>query len=122
MMEFEKIMHEITSGLSGDGKKDIKYLMEQAEKYKNHEMGKEIVRAIGRLIFKCAPEDKQAEVNRGIQNDLTSWESVLVDQSAIDHRHHLQHVSIRNAPSIDHLCLDAQSLCHLRRLATTTMH
>ncbi len=76
-MDFEKIMHEITSGLSGDGEKDVKYLMEQAEKYKNHEMGKEIVRAIGRLVFKCVPEDKRAEMNRVIQNDLTSWKSVL---------------------------------------------
>ena len=76
-MDFEKIMHEITSGLTGDGKKDMKYLMEQAEKYKDGEMGKEIVRAIGRLIAKCVPEDKMAELNRLINNDLTSYESVL---------------------------------------------
>ena len=76
-MDFEKIMREITSGLTGDGKKDIKYLMEQAEKYKDHEMGKEIVRAIGRLLFKCVPEDKRAEMDRLINNDLASWESVL---------------------------------------------
>lgn len=31
-MDFEKIMHEIISGLTGDGKKDMKYLIEQAEK------------------------------------------------------------------------------------------
>lgn len=76
-MDFEKIMREITSGLTGDGKKDIKYLMEQAEKYKDHEMGKEIVRAIGRLLFKCVPEDKRAEMDRLINNDLASWESIL---------------------------------------------
>ncbi len=76
-MDFEKIMHEITSGLTGDGKKDMKYLMEQAEKYKDGEMGKEIVRAIGRLIAKCVPEDKMAELNQLINNDLTSYESVL---------------------------------------------
>ena len=76
-MDFEQIMREITSGLTGDGKKDMKYLMEQAEKYKDHEMGKEIVRAIGRLIAKCVPEDKIAELNRLINNDLTSYESVL---------------------------------------------
>ena len=35
-MDFEKIMQEITSGLTGDGEKDIKYLMEQCEKYKDH--------------------------------------------------------------------------------------
>ena len=76
-MDFEKIMREITGGLTGDGEKDIKYLMEQAEKYKDHEMGKEIVRAIGRLLFKCVPEEKRAEMDRIVNNDLASWESVL---------------------------------------------
>ena len=46
-MDFEKIMQEITSGLTGDGEKDIQYLMEQCEKYKDHEIdGKKIVRRI----------------------------------------------------------------------------
>ena len=76
-MDFEEIMRKITGGLTGDGKKDMKYLMEQAEKYKDHEMSKEILRAIGRLIAKCVPEDKMAEYSRLIHNDLASYESVL---------------------------------------------
>ncbi len=59
-MDFEKIMREITSGLTGDSGKDIKYLMDQMEKYKEHEMGKEIIRACGRLLYQCVPEDKKS--------------------------------------------------------------
>ena len=76
-MNFERIMREITGGLTGDGEKDLRYLKEQAEKYKDHEMGREIVRGIGRLMFRCVPEDRRAELSRVISNDLASWESVL---------------------------------------------
>lgn len=76
-MSFEEIMREITSGLTGDSEKDIKYLMDQMEKHKEHELGKEIIRACGRLVYQCVPEDKKAEFGRIINNDLTSYESVL---------------------------------------------
>ena len=84
-MNFEKIMQNITSGLTGDCEKDIQYLMEQCEKYKDHEMGQEIVRACGRLIFKCVPEDRKAEISRAFNNYLTSWESVLEEASFKQH-------------------------------------
>ena len=35
---FDDIMHEITSGLTGDAKTDLAYLKEQCEAYKDHEM------------------------------------------------------------------------------------
>lgn len=76
-MDFEEIMREITGGLTGDGEKDIKYLMEQMEKYKDHEMGREIIRACGRLVYQCVPEDKRAEYERAVVNDNLSCESVL---------------------------------------------
>ncbi len=76
-MEFDQIMREITHGLTGDGEKDIQYLKEQMEKYKDHDMAKEILRACGRLLFKCIPEDKKAELSRVINNELTSYDSVL---------------------------------------------
>lgn len=76
-MEFDKIMSGITSGLTGDSEKDIQYLNEQMEKYKDHDLAKEILRACGRLQFKCIPENKKAELNRVINNELTSYESVL---------------------------------------------
>ena len=76
-MDFDEIMREITGGMTGDNEKDIRYLMDQAEKYKDHEMGKEIVRAVGRLVYKCVPEDKRAELDRIVTNDTTSYEAVL---------------------------------------------
>ena len=76
-MSFDEIMRKITGGLTGDSEKDIRYLMEQMEKYKSHEMGKEIVRACGRLLFKCVPEEKKKEFDQVIKNDLYSWDAVL---------------------------------------------
>lgn len=36
-MDLDKILKEITSGLSGDTEKDVAYLREQCEKFKVHE-------------------------------------------------------------------------------------
>ena len=47
---------------------------------------------------------------------------VLVDQSAIYHGDYFQHSSISDAASIDHLCLDAQTLSHFGGLTTTAMY
>lgn len=49
--DFDSIMREITSGLTGDPNKDIPYLDEKCKEYKDHEYGKEIVRACGRLMY-----------------------------------------------------------------------
>ena len=75
--EFDRIMYDITAGLTGDPKIDIPYLTEQCEVYKNHEMGKEIVRACGRLIYEIIPDDTKDELNRAIRNDFTGTESIL---------------------------------------------
>lgn len=75
--DFDAIMREITAGLSGDGQADIRYLNEQTEKYKDHEMGQEIARACGRLIYGLLPKDKQEEVARMIENDASATEATL---------------------------------------------
>lgn len=54
---FHQIMDDITSKLTGDPKKDIPYLNQQSELYKDHEYAKEILRACGRLIYEVMPED-----------------------------------------------------------------
>ena len=46
--DFDIIMNEITSGLTGDPQADMKYLDEQSLKYKDHPMNTEILRACGR--------------------------------------------------------------------------
>ncbi len=44
-MTYDEIISSITHELTGDPKKDIPYLKEQCDKYKDTEYGKEIVRA-----------------------------------------------------------------------------
>ena len=53
---------------------------------------------------------------------LQTGYQILVDQSAIDHRHHLQHLLIGDAAAIDHVGLDIQALGYLRGLAATAMY
>ena len=53
---------------------------------------------------------------------LQTCYEVLIDQSAINHRYHFQHICICDASAFYHLGLDAQSLSHLRGLASATMH
>lgn len=57
--DFESIIKEITGGLIGESEKDIEYLKNQMEKYKDHEFGKEIIRACGRMMYALIPEDKK---------------------------------------------------------------
>lgn len=73
---FDQIMNSITSGLIGDQQKDRLYLMEQAEKYKNHEFGTEILRACGRLIWECLPEDARQELSDIVENHHAGRDSV----------------------------------------------
>ena len=76
-MDLEKILKEITSGLSGDKEKDMQYLKEQSEKYKEHEYAKEILRACGRLMFELIPDDKKKELERLIDNDAKGTEATI---------------------------------------------
>lgn len=75
--DFDSIMREITRGLTGDPKADIEYLQAQGEKYKDHEYGKEILRACGRLMFEVMPEDKKEALNKAISKDMLGYEATL---------------------------------------------
>lgn len=68
-MDLNVILNEITSGLTGEYDVDIHYLKEQMEKYKNHELSKEILRACGRITYDLLPEDKKKELKRVIDED-----------------------------------------------------
>ena len=76
-MDLDRILKEITAGLSGDDKKDIAYLKEQCEKYKNHEYAQEIVRACGRLMFELIPDDKKKELELVIDNATKGMEATM---------------------------------------------
>ncbi|MGI6492916.1 MAG: hypothetical protein ACOX0T_11080 [Pelotomaculum sp.] len=60
-MEYEQIISEITSGLTGNNEKDIAYLKAQADKYQSHDLAAEISRAINRLLYDILPEDQKAQ-------------------------------------------------------------
>ena len=75
--DFEAIMKEITGGLTGDPEADIKYLDEQGQKYKDHEYGKEILRACGRLMYQLIPEDKKAELNKALAKDNMGYDAAM---------------------------------------------
>lgn len=70
-MDFDTIMREITSGLTGEPEHDIPYLQEQCQNYKNHEFSTEILRACGRLTFQLIPDDKKEPFNELLKkNDM----------------------------------------------------
>ena len=76
-MTYDEIMREISAGLTGDTEKDTVYLKEQMEKYKEHELAKDIVRACGRLFYELIPEDKKKELAQVIDNDMSGIHAVL---------------------------------------------
>ena len=75
--EFDSIMREITSGLTGESDKDMKYLKEQMDKYKGHEMGREIIRACDRLLYELIPDDTKEKLEYAIDNDRAGLKAAL---------------------------------------------
>jgi tetratricopeptide (TPR) repeat protein len=75
--DFDSIMREITAGMSGDAKTDIAYLMDQTEKYKNHEMGKEIIRACGRLMYELVSDDNKEALAKLFDNESAGIDAAL---------------------------------------------
>ena len=65
---FEEIMNEITGGLTGDADQDVAYLQEQMARYSGHEMGKEVSRACGRMMFEIIPDENKDEFSRAVGN------------------------------------------------------
>lgn len=75
--DFDIIMQEITAGLTGDHEKDVPYLHDKCEEYKNHKYAKEIIRACGRLLFAALPKEKKDEINKITENHLMGIQSVI---------------------------------------------
>ena len=76
-MDFDSIMREITSGLTNDPCHDIPYLQEQCQKYKDHELSTEILRACGRLTFKMIPDDKKESLNEILKKNDLGFEAAI---------------------------------------------
>ncbi len=75
--DFDSVMQEITANLTGDHEKDVPYLHDKCEEYKNHKYAKEILRACGRLIYGALPKDAQEEFNRMSTNHSLGLQSVI---------------------------------------------
>jgi len=74
---YDEIIEEIKAGLTGDHKTDLRYLDEKCREYKDHRMGKEIVRFCGQIMYEIMPEDVKAELNRAMELDRKDERAVL---------------------------------------------
>ena len=68
-MQFEEIMDLIRDGLTGEAEHDLPYLKDQMEKYKEHELAREILRECGRITYELLPADKKAELEEAAKKD-----------------------------------------------------
>lgn len=75
--DYHQIMTEITSNLTGDPEKDKAYLLSKCDEYKTHEMSKEILRGIGRLIYTILPDDVREGLDRASNNEFLGWKATL---------------------------------------------
>ena len=88
---FDEIIKEINAGLTGDYKTDLKYLEEKSREYKDHEMGKEIVRVCGRIMYDIMPEDIRADLCKAMEQDKKSERAVIDEiRSHIDKKEYDQ--------------------------------
>lgn len=76
-MSYDEILKEITNGFTGNTETDIKYLREQMEKYKDHEIATEILRACGRMMFDIIPEERKKDIGIALDNDRKAIENIL---------------------------------------------
>jgi len=77
--EYDKIMTEIKSGLTGNANDDIIYLYQQGEYYKKHKLSKEITRDIGRIIFGLLPNEEREKFNNALSQDFSQFDSAFED-------------------------------------------
>ena len=57
--------------------------MKQKEKYKNHKYPKEIIRARGRLLYEYMPEENKRNLDKLIDDEALSYESVIKEVQAL---------------------------------------
>ena len=74
---FKDVMDSITLNLTGDPQKDLKYLNQMMEQYKDHKYASEIIRAIGRMMYDLLPEEDKEQIAQLTKNQEDSYHSVL---------------------------------------------
>ncbi|KUO79023.1 MAG: hypothetical protein APF81_24505 [Desulfosporosinus sp. BRH_c37] len=61
-MDYIEILAELENGLTGNYERDTGYLEAKALEYREHEYSREILRGIGRMLYKLLPEEAQEEM------------------------------------------------------------
>jgi hypothetical protein len=87
---FTEIIKEIIMNLTGDREKDSKYLMEQIEKYRHHEYGVEILKAIRRIIYGVLPEEYKNEISNILERDNLHIQVILGEAKSKLAEHNLE--------------------------------
>ncbi len=75
-MSFESIIEEIKAGLTGEREQDLPYLKEHMDRYKDHELAREILRECGRIMYELLPDETKAKVDEAMEKDF-DWEDKL---------------------------------------------
>ncbi len=83
--EYTKILRRITNKLTGDWDRDRVFLNRMGDKYVHHPQGKEILRAIGRLLYTRMPEEYREEVGRIVHNDADYHQTVIAEVRELIH-------------------------------------
>lgn len=76
-MELEKIISNITAGLTGDTQSDIAYLKQQIEEHRQHEYAQEITRACGRILYRLMPQEDKTEYQELMERQQMGMEATL---------------------------------------------
>ncbi len=78
-MKYETIMNKITAGLTGDPSQDIPYLMQQADKYKDHTHGQELLNSMSAMLYEMLPEEQKQAWDEMMNQEHQGIASVLQD-------------------------------------------
>lgn len=62
-MDYLKILKDLKNGLTGNFERDSQYLKEKAQEYREHKDSKEILRGIGRILYKLLPQEDKKELD-----------------------------------------------------------
>lgn len=79
-VEINDLISSTLSKLTGDFDSDLKYLLNEMQKYKDHENGLEITRAIGRVIGDMIPDEQKEKFLQLLDNEQLK-DDTLLDQA-----------------------------------------
>lgn len=77
MLEFETIIEEIKAGIVGNPEKDVPYVQEQIEKYKDHELSEEITKECFRLLIDTTPDETMKLFTDALEKDAEEIEAAI---------------------------------------------